>query len=209
MKKLSVLFLCIPLFIHLNAQKTIDGMIAAERAFAQYALDKSTKQAFLQFMDTGAVQFTEGKHVKTSDFWAKREENKTRLKWQPQFAEISGSNDYGYTTVPWTFQNSDADTIAARGQFTTVWQANDKGKWKFLVDHGNNYNAINSAQTVEKIKAAKKAKANLQSLLGAQELFNQLAAINPQAAYQKFLSAQSILNVNGLQPLTNTFEQLS
>ena len=209
MKKLLFFFIGTSLYLQLSAQKTIDGMIAAERAFAQYALDKSTKQAFLQFMDTGAVQFTEGKPIKTSDFWAKREENKTRLKWQPQFAEISGSNDFGYTTGPWTFQNSDADTIAARGQFTTVWQANDKGEWKFLVDHGNNYNGVNSAQTVEKIKVAKKAKADIQSLLAAQELFNQLAAINPQAAYQKYLSAQSILNVNGLQPLTNTFEQLS
>ena len=52
----------------LHAQKTIDGMIAAEKAFAQYALDKNTKQAFLKFMDMEAVQFTEGKPIKTSDF---------------------------------------------------------------------------------------------------------------------------------------------
>ncbi len=184
-------------------------MIAAERFFAQYALDKNTKQAFLQFMDTAGVQFTEGKPIKTSDFWAKREENKTRLKWQPQFAEISASNDFGYTTGPWTFQNTDADTVAARGQFTTVWKANDKGEWKFLVDYGNNYSQVNSVQAVEKIKVPKKAKADVQSLVQVQELFNQLAAINPQAAYQKYLSAQSILNINGLLPLTKTFDQLS
>jgi len=209
MKKLLFFFIGSSLYLQLSAQKTIDGMIAAEKAFAQYAIDKSTKQAFLQFMDDTAVQFTEGKPIKTSDFWAKREENKTRLKWQPQFAEISASNDFGYTTGPWTFQNTDADTIAGRGQFTTVWQANEKGEWKFLVDHGNNYNTVNSAQGVEKIKVSKKPKANVQSLLAVQELFNQLAAINPQAAYQKYLSAQSILNFNGLLPLTKTFEQLS
>ena len=193
----------------LHAQKTIDGMIAAEKAFAQYALDKNTKQAFLKFMDMEAVQFTEGKPIKTSDFWAKKEENKTRLKWQPQFAEISASNDFGYTTGPWTFQTTDADTISGRGQFTTVWQANDKGEWKFLVDYGNNYNAVTPPQMVQKIKVAKKAKATIQSLRAVQELFNQLAAISPQAAYQKYLSSQSILNFNGLQPLTKTFEQLS
>ena len=184
-------------------------MITAEKSFAQYAMDKNTKQAFLHFMDPAAVQFSEGKPIKTSEFWAKREENKTRLKWQPQFAEISASNDFGYTTGPWTFQNSDADTISGKGQFTTVWQANDKGEWKFLVDYGNNHNGMKSPQVVQKIKVAKKAKATAQSLLAVQELFNQLAAINPQAAYQKYLSAQSILNFNGLQPLTKTFEQLS
>jgi ketosteroid isomerase-like protein len=46
-------------------------------------------------------------------------------------------------------------------------------------------------------------------LLHAQELFDQLAAISPQSAYQKYLSRQSILNFNGLLPLTSTFEQLS
>ena len=202
---LSIIIIC----TSINAQKTIEGMIAAEKAFAQYAADKTTKQAFLQFMDTGAVQFTEGRPIKSSDFWAKKEENKTRLKWQPQFAEISGSNDFGYTTGPWTFQNTDADTITGRGQFTTVWQANNKGEWKFLLDYGNNYNGVNTSQTVEKIKVPKKAKATVQSLLAVQELFNQLAAINPQAAYQKYLSSQSILNFNGLPPLTKTFEQLS
>jgi len=207
--KLFTLILSIIICTSLNAQKTIDGMIAAERAFAQYATDKNTKQAFLQFMDSAAVQFTEGKPIKASDLWAKREENKTRLKWQPQFAEVSGSNDFGYTTGPWTFQNTDADSITGRGQFTTVWQANDKGEWKFLVDYGSNNYGVNNPQTVQKIKAPKKAKATVQSLLAVQELFNQLAAINPQAAYQKYLSTQSILNLNGLQPLTKTFEQLS
>lgn len=209
MNKLFISILSFGFCINLNAQKTLDGLIAAEKAFAQYALEKNTKQAFLQFMDTGGIQFDEGKPIKTSAFWAKKEDNKTRLKWRPQFAEISGSNNFGYTTGPWTFQNTDTDTVIARGQYTTVWKLNDKGEWKFLVDHGNNYNEVNKSQDVEKIKVSKKTKANVQSLLQVQDLFNQLAAINPQAAYQKYLSAQSVLNFNGLLPLTKTFDQLS
>ncbi len=184
-------------------------MIAAERAFAKYAVDKNTKEAFLQFMDAAGVQFEDGKPIKSSELWANREANTTRLKWWPQFAEVAGSDDFGYTTGPWTFQKTDADTVGARGQFTTVWQMNKNGEWKFLVDYGNDHTATNSAQDVQKIKAQKKNKGTAQSMLHEQEMFNQLAGINPQAAYQKYLSAQSILNINGLPPLTKTFEQLA
>jgi len=54
MKKIISAFIAIFLFIQLNAQKNIDGLIGSERAFAKYAFDKTTKQAFLQFMDSTA-----------------------------------------------------------------------------------------------------------------------------------------------------------
>jgi hypothetical protein len=58
------------------------------------------------------------------------------LNWHPQFAEISASEDFGYTTGPWTYQNSLADTVIARGQYSTVWHLDKNGHWKFLVDFG-------------------------------------------------------------------------
>jgi ketosteroid isomerase-like protein len=207
--KMSICLLSVFLCAQLHAQKNIDGLIGAERAFAKYALDKSTKEAFLQFMDTAGLQFIEGKPIKSGEFWAKREANATKLKWQPQFAEIAASNDFGYTTGPWTFQATDKDIVAGRGQYTTVWHTNQNGEWKFLVDFGHNNHEPNPAKDVQKIKVPKKQKATQQSLLHVQELFNQLAAISPQSAYQKYLSRQSILNFNGLLPLTSTFEQLS
>ena len=211
MKKLLIAGLTISLCLQLHAQKTIDGLVAAERAFAQYALDKNVKQAFLQFADSTGLQFAEGKPIKSTELWAKREENKTVLKWQPQFAEIAASGDLGYTTGPWTFQNTATDTIAGRGQYTTVWHAAENGEWKFLVDFGHSHSSslINPAKDVTKVKAPKKNKATQKSLIEAQEAFKLLASINPQAAYQKYLSRQSILNFNGKLPITNTFDQLS
>ena len=209
MKKLLIGGLIISICTKLSAQKTIDGLIAAEKAFAQYALDKNVKQAFLKFADTAGVQFAEGKPIKSTELWAKRPENKTILKWQPQFAEISASGDLGYTTGPWTFQASEKDTVSGRGQYTTVWHAAENGEWKFLVDYGHNYKEPNTVTDIQKIKAAKKNKATAQTLREAQEAFDMLAAISLQAAYQKYLSKQSVLNVQGHRPLTETFEQLS
>ena len=127
-----IFFACTIFLKQASAQKTIDGLIAAERAFAQYALDKNVKQAFLKYADTGGLQFANGKPIKSMELWAKREENKNVLKWQPQFAEIAASGDLGYTTGPWTFQASEKDTIAGRGQYTTVWYVGKDGEWKFF-----------------------------------------------------------------------------
>lgn len=202
-------FACIIFLKGLQAQKTIDGLIAAERAFAQYALDNTIKQAFLKFADTAGVQFANGKPIKSLELWANRQENKNVLKWQPHFAEIAASGDFGYTTGPWTFQASDKDTIAGRGQYTTMWHLNEKGDWKFLVDYGHNYAAINPTKNIEKIKQSVKQKATEQSLLEVQKAFNLMAAISTQAAYQKYLSRQSILNIEGRLPVRETFEQLA
>jgi ketosteroid isomerase-like protein len=206
-----IFFACILFLNQASAQKTIDGLIAVERAFAQYALDKNVKQAFLKFADTAGLQFDNGKPIKSRELWVSREENKSVLKWQPQFAEIAASGDFGYTTGPWTFQASDKDTIAGRGQYTTVWYVNANGEWKFLVDYGHNYapGLINTSNDAEKIKVPVKQKATEQSLLEAQKAFNILAAISPQAAYQKYLSRQSILNFEGHLPIKKTFEQLA
>ena len=203
------IFSLIVLHTALPAQKTFDGLVAAERAFAKHALEQSTKKAFLQFADTAGLQFEKGKPVKSIELWAKREDNTTRLKWQPQFAEVAASNDFGYTTGPWTFQPTDKDTIIARGQYTTVWHANENGEWKFLVDYGHGYKEINTAADVKKIKASTKQKATEKSLLEAQAAFNILAAISPQSAYQKYLSEKSVLNLEGHLPLTKSFDQLS
>jgi len=154
------------------------------------------------------LQFANGKPIKSSELWRKREDNKTILKWQPQFAEIAASNDFGYTTGPWTFQNMEQDSIAARGQYTTIWHSNENGEWKFLVDFGHVNKMSNPMHGVTKIEVAIKTTADEQSLLQAQQSFNKIAAINLQTAYQNFLSTQSILNRSELLPLTNTVEQL-
>jgi hypothetical protein len=45
-KKILIAILLISFYIPLNAQKTIDGLIGAEKAFAQYALDKNITGLF-------------------------------------------------------------------------------------------------------------------------------------------------------------------
>lgn len=58
-----------------KAQKGLDEMVAAEKAFAAYSVANNTKDAFLKFMDTTAVMFRNGESYKSYEVWKKKEKN--------------------------------------------------------------------------------------------------------------------------------------
>ena len=118
------------------------------------------------------------------------------LNWRPQYAEISLSNDFGYTTGPWTYQPSANDTVVARGQYTTVWHINKQGEWKFLIDLGVGNTPVNTSNDVTKIGAVKTAikPTDTLTLVEAEKAFIESFKQNRIEAYKKYLSKESILN---------------
>jgi len=193
----------------LHAQKNIDGLINAEKSFAAYSVQNSTKDAFLKFVDSNGIVFDQAKPVNGIEFWSKREKRPFILEWHPQFAEIASSNDFGYTTGPWTFQTRPAnDTILARGQYSTVWHIDAKGEWKFLVDLGVGNTPANSLSAVKKVDAKKiKGNPNTDEVTKAEQNFINAYKQNKVDAYKNYLSAQSILNRNGYLPATENNDQ--
>jgi hypothetical protein len=209
MKKIISTFLVLIIAQAINAQKTIDGLIKAEKDFAAYSVANSTKEAFLEFLDSTGVIFDNGKAVNGIEAWSKREKRPGILNWWPQFAEIANSNDFGYTTGPWIFQPSATDTVVARGQYTTVWHIAANGEWKFLIDLGVSNTPANAAREVKKISATKQGKeTTTESPLSTVENdFVKLFAKNRSEAYKKYLSKESILNRHGHLPANTATDQ--
>src|SRR6266496_2017264 len=149
MKQLVSLFY---LFIAVNSfsQKNFDGLIKAEKSFAAYSVAYRTKDAFLKFADSTGIIFDPATEspVNAIEIWNKREKRPGKLDWQPEYAEIAASNDFGYTTGPYTFTMN--DTVTARGEYVTVWQMNKQGEWKFLLDLGVNNTPKILALSLEK-----------------------------------------------------------
>ncbi|TMI68826.1 MAG: hypothetical protein E6H09_21520 [Bacteroidetes bacterium] len=212
MKKIiSILLLFVTCSIA-YAQRSIEGLIQAEKSFAAYSVGHGTKDAFLKFLDSAGIVFEKGNPVNGIETWSKREKSSGILNWWPEFAEISNSNDFGYTTGPWTFQQSMNDSIVARGQYTTVWHIDRNGEWKFMIDLGVGRLPQSPVDEVKKINAAKLgAKAifpgRLLSLETAERDFIKLFSKNKKAAYRKYLSKECILNRNGHIPAIMAVEQ--
>jgi ketosteroid isomerase-like protein len=195
---------------NIQAQKGIDSLIQAEKDFAAYSVANSTKEAFLKFLDSAGIIFNNGSPANGIMTWKKREKAPGVLNWHPQFAEISASGDFGYTTGPWTFQNSSNDTVVARGQYTTVWQINRKGEWKFLVDLGVSNTPLVLTTEIKKINVAKGSSSGVtkhDSPVIVENNFLMAVSKDKSKAYKKYLSSKSILNRNGYLPATNSAEQ--
>ncbi len=112
------------------------SLAAAETAFAQEALAKGTRTAFLHALSDNSTVFLPGP-LNGKKAWEAKPESKAVLQWQPVLAATSTTGDFGYTTGPWSFKNDPADTVAAtHGQFVSIWRW-ENGKWKLCFDLGS------------------------------------------------------------------------
>ena len=115
----------------------VSSLVAAEKAFAQKALDTNIRDAFFDAMDNDAVLFRPTP-VNAKQFFAGRPANPGPvLTWYPSYAELSGSGDLGWTTGPWEFRSAKDKQPEAWGHFATIWRRQTNGKYKVMFDEGH------------------------------------------------------------------------
>jgi len=120
-----------------NISSHLQSLVDAERGFAARSKETNTKQAFLDNLAPDAVLLEGGKEVNGLQSWSAKPEGKGLLFWEPVYADIASSNDFGWTTGPYWVYRSRTDTVAAfSGMYSTVWGKQADGKWKVLFDLG-------------------------------------------------------------------------
>ena len=123
-----------------NAQTPFREMIHTEQAFSRMALEKNTRDAFMAFIADDGLLFRPG--AVNGKKWmldhpAPPSDKRPLLQWQPTWAVMSASGDFGYTTGPWESRPDIKDEKpSAYGHFVTVWKKQRDGSWKFVVDLG-------------------------------------------------------------------------
>ena len=115
----------------------VQQLVDAERAFARKALDSSIRDAFFEYMANDAILFRPTP-VNGKEYFRARPANPGPiLAWYPSYAELSGSNDLGWTTGPWEFRSAKDKEPEAWGHFASVWQKQIDGSYKVLLDEGH------------------------------------------------------------------------
>jgi len=113
----------------------LDSLIAAERAFARTSVESGMKTAFVENLAENSVVFRPGP-INGFKAWQSRPATEARLEWAPDFAEIAGSGDFGFTSGPWAFAPKPDAAPVAFGTFVTVWRRSSAGRWKVELDIG-------------------------------------------------------------------------
>lgn len=112
------------------------AMVEAERKFCRTGQEKGTRAAFLAFLADDGIVFRPGP-VNGKGVWEKRAETGLDLIWEPAFAAIARSADFGYTAGPAKWRaNKKEGKFLGHGQFVSIWKKQKDGSWKVALDLG-------------------------------------------------------------------------
>lgn len=117
-----------------GAGSALDQVVAAERTFARTSTERGIQAAFLAHMADDGVVFRE--RVTSAKLYYATTPAPGLLTWAPAWGAASAAGDLGFTTGPFTHRRAADDTLAAHGQYASVWARQPDGGWKVLADIG-------------------------------------------------------------------------
>jgi ketosteroid isomerase-like protein len=206
------------LIVMLIAQdRPLDGLVAAERAFARSAVESTTQQAFLAALAEDAIMFRDGPRPGRALMLERPYPPESLLKWAPMLADIAQSGELGYTTGPFE-SGRRGEAPRAKGYFVSVWRKDPGGKWKLLVDLGIGAPTalpVDSASRV--LRAAPRVEAaasggggTADDLLAADRRFAQLASTGgPAEAFGQTLADSARVYRNTHEPAVGRSKALT
>jgi ketosteroid isomerase-like protein len=180
--------------------EAVKALVDAERKFFQTGQEKGTRAAFLEFLAPDGIVFRPGP-VNGQEVWSKRTETGLDLVWEPVFASIAESADFGYDTGPskWRAKKSD-EKFSGFGHFISIWKKQKDGSWKVALDCGIENLEPNSKDTLRLVTPTNDARGTLKSLVEAQTAFIATAKLDFTKAFREFGSDEARLYRNGSFP---------
>lgn len=187
----------------------VHSLIAAEKYFADLLKEKGSKKAFLTISDENTLIFRPDPVKVLSYFDNKPDSDPGLLSWQPAFAKISRSGDWGFTTGPYVYTLKDGQS--SYGQYVSVWKADKKRVWKLDLDLG-----IAHPKPIKEFTSDFKDPENLKFdhlesevrsqqrkdiIMGSDILFSSTLITDENVAYNTFLSTDARLLFPGFEPI--------
>ncbi|PST84179.1 cysteinyl-tRNA synthetase [Pedobacter yulinensis] len=205
----SILSTCLALAISAGAfaqraDGTTRSLVKAENEYAAAAAKNGLKAATDEYASaTGLVFRPNPVNARTYNSGAADIQGMT---WEPVFARVSRSGDWGVTTGEYSIGTSDKKY----GSYLSVWKA-ENDRWKVALDIGTEHNkplAKPAARFVEpkdhykpKFANAKEIKAGKDIILTTEKTLNTMLKTYGVAAFAGFSNADARLLFPGNEPI--------
>ncbi len=214
MKSYSILISLLLSLISNSFAQVSDGkvssLVAAENYFAATVKEKGLREGFLKVSDGETVVFRPDP-VQAEDFYNKKQEDPGELNWDPSYARISRSGDWGFTTGPYVYTSAN-DSAKSFGQYLSIWQANRRYVWKLALNigtpHGKplaepalNFTDARNYRFFRQISQAR-LKQREDMIMTTDRLFSNTLKKNLNLAYNTFLGDEARLIFPGFEPVT-------
>jgi ketosteroid isomerase-like protein len=140
-KKSLLLLLIFSACVHHGTDKSFleKELMKTDQDFCLMSIEKGMKEAFISYAADTVIMLRQGslplfgkaeliRHLKTLP------DNQVHLRWVPVVAEASGN--LGYTFGKWELRVTGKDTVQY-GTYVTIWKKFPDGKWRYVLDGGN------------------------------------------------------------------------
>jgi hypothetical protein len=111
---------------------SVRSLVNAEEYFNFKVKKEGINKAFLKVIDPLCMVYRPNP-VNAKEFYSKQKETDLDLNWKPEYAIISKSGDFGFTTGPYI---AVSDGNINFGHYVSVWKADHKKRWKLVLDAG-------------------------------------------------------------------------
>lgn len=192
----SVSFLMLPaqvLFAQLPEK--VGGLITADRNAAMISKTQSPHAAFSSIVDKESTFYVPSE-VNAYNYLNNRPNIPDILSWEPNFALVSKSLEWGVTSGKMEFQKVGA--IKRYGQYLTIWKRGKKGDWKIdlraeVENFGKNQpKELWYHEPDDSWYLKHRSKVRLQQredvVMSTDKLFSTVLKANNDAAYAEFLA---------------------
>ena len=118
-------------------------LLSTDRQFAQMSLDRGAAEAFNHFLTEDAMGMSHNQHpvIGRELIYAEMKvgQEEYELSWEPQRADLAGSEDMGWTWGKYVLSFKDEDGVEQKryGKYLNIWSRQEDGHWKVAVDMGN------------------------------------------------------------------------
>lgn len=107
--------------------------------FSDYSKQYGMRKAFLEYIDDDGVMMKDQslpiKGARAIDLISSMNDSTVTMTWEPEGGEIAASGELGYTYG--IYEMRDRENNVQRGTYVTIWKKQKDGKWKFVLDSGN------------------------------------------------------------------------
>lgn len=192
---LLFLFLGFASVVKAQLPEKVGSLIHADRNAAYISKSQNPHTAFKSIIDKQSTFFVPSP-VNASEYLDNRPNIPDVLEWEPNFALVSKSMDWGVTSGSMQFQK--VGSIKRFGQYLTVWLRDRKGKWKVhLRAEVENYGDGGKSDLIfvepdnswflkhrSKVRLQQREEVVMQS----DELFSTVLRANTETGYKEFLA---------------------
>ena len=115
-----------------------DDIIRTDEAFSDLSRKAGMKKAFIEYIDNEGILLRPN-HLPiigadAIDFLSQVNDSSYTLTWKPRGGEVATSDNLGYTYG--IYKLTTKDTVL-NGTYVSIWKKQKDGKWKFVLDSGN------------------------------------------------------------------------